>query len=89
MTNLKNSEQLLDYLDDKYLLVNNVVFLQGLFLAANAPELYKICLEYAKKEERKMHFFEEKILENGKYLPLNVCNSISTCHSLITMYWNH
>ena len=48
-----NAEQLLNYLDGKYFLFNNVFYLQGLFLASQAPELLEICLRYAKTREKK------------------------------------
>ena len=66
VTELETTEQLLNYLNRKYLVFHNVYFLQGLFIASQAPELHDICLEYAKTEEEKIYFFEKKILENGK-----------------------
>ena len=65
-----NAEQLLNYLDGKYFLFNNVFYLQGLFLASQAPELYDICVEYAKAEVNKVTFFEKKILDEGKDVKL-------------------
>lgn len=65
-----NAEQLLTYLDGKYFLFNNVVYLQGLFLASEAPELYDICLKYAKTEVNKVTFFKKKILDEGKDVQL-------------------
>lgn len=68
VTALKNSKQLLDYLNKTYHTFTNVHFLQGLFLASKAPELYEICLKYAKTREKTILFFEKQILENGKDL---------------------
>lgn len=68
---LETTEQLLDYLNGKYLVFHNVYFLQGLFMESNAPELHGMCLEYAKTEENKIYFFEKKKLENGKDVYLN------------------
>lgn len=66
MNVMSSKEQLLDYLNEKYFLFNNVVFLQGLFLACEAPELYEICLKYAKTEEQNLIYIKKKILEKGK-----------------------
>lgn len=66
VTELETTEQLLNYLNRKYLVFHNVFFLQGLFKASQAPELREMCLEYAKTEGNKIYFFEKKILENGK-----------------------
>ena len=63
---IKTSKDLLDYLDKKYLAFHNVIFLQGLFLASKAPELYNICTDYAKGKEKKITYFEQTILEKGK-----------------------
>ncbi|XP_078320386.1 uncharacterized protein LOC111116379 [Crassostrea virginica] len=80
VTGIGNAEQLLNYLDGKYFLFNNVFYLQGLFLASQAPELYDICLEYAKAEVNKVTFFEKKILDKDhtevKYF-INVPNVAS------------
>ena len=71
VTKLETTDQLLDYLNEKYLVFHNVYFLQGLFMASKAPELHELCLEYAKTVGRKIYFFEKKILENGKDVYLN------------------
>nr|XP_022308755.1 uncharacterized protein LOC111114647 isoform X2 [Crassostrea virginica] len=63
LASLGNPDEVLTYLDRTYQVFNNVYFLQGLFLAAQAPELYKICLDYAKTRENKIIFFEKQILE--------------------------
>nr|XP_022306072.1 uncharacterized protein LOC111112665 isoform X3 [Crassostrea virginica] len=63
LASLGNPDEVLTYLDRTYQVFNNVYFLQGLFLAAQAPELYKICLDYAKTREKKIIFFEKQILE--------------------------
>ena len=63
---IKTSKDLLDYLDKKYLAFHNVIFLQGLFLASQAPELYNICTDYAKGKEKKITYFEQRILGKGK-----------------------
>ncbi|XP_078320637.1 uncharacterized protein LOC111111582 isoform X2 [Crassostrea virginica] len=63
VTKIGNAEELLHYLNGKYFLSENVCFLQGLFLASEAPTLYQICLEYAKNEDKKVIFFEKKILD--------------------------
>nr|XP_022334764.1 uncharacterized protein LOC111131490 isoform X2 [Crassostrea virginica] len=61
---IEDPENLLNYLDEKYGLLQNVVLLQGLFLACKAPHLYDICVKYAKTSGKEMMFFERKILEN-------------------------
>lgn len=66
VTELVTTEQLLDYLNAKYLVFHNVYFLQGVFMASKAPELHEMCLEYAKTEGDKIYFFEEEILQDGK-----------------------
>lgn len=66
LASLENSDQLLDYLNRTYHTSKNVYFLKGLFLASQAPELYEICLRYAKTRENKIIFFEKHLLENGK-----------------------
>ena len=71
VTQLENKEQFLDYLNGKYFLLNNVMFLQGLFLACEATELYEMCVEYAKTEAQTIFFFEKKILETGKNVYFN------------------
>ena len=63
---IQNTDDLLDYLIKKYLVFNNVVFLQGLFLACKAPKLYDVCVKYAKTREKEIMYFEQKILEEGK-----------------------
>lgn len=63
---IKEPNELLDYLDKKYLVFNNIVYLQGLFLACKAPELYDRCLEYAKNRGKEITYFEAKILKSGK-----------------------
>lgn len=62
---IENTEQLLKYLNGKYFLFHNVLYLQGLFQAVQEPELCDICLEYAKAREKKVTFFYKEILENG------------------------
>lgn len=66
VTELETTEQMLNYLNRKYLVFHNVYFLQGLFIASKAPELHEMCLEYAKTEGQNIYYFEKKILENGK-----------------------
>nr|XP_022305084.1 uncharacterized protein LOC111112077 [Crassostrea virginica]XP_022305085.1 uncharacterized protein LOC111112077 [Crassostrea virginica] len=63
VASLGNPQQLIKYLDRKYHACKNVYFLQGLFLASEAPELYEICLNYAKTRATKCIFFEIQILE--------------------------
>lgn len=58
--------ELLEYLDKKYLVYNNIVFLQGLFLECKVPILYDQCVEYAKTRGEEICFFEKKILQSGK-----------------------
>ena len=65
VASLGNPQQLIKYLDRTYHACKNVYFLQGLFLASEAPELYEICLNYAKTRATKMIFFERQILETG------------------------
>lgn len=62
---ITKTDDLLDYLDKKYLVFNNIAFLQGLFLACKAPHLYDRCVEYA-KSRGEITYFETKILESGK-----------------------
>lgn len=66
VASLGNPQQLIKYLDRKYHACKNLYFLQGLFLASEAPELYEICLNYAKTRATKIIFFERHILETGK-----------------------
>lgn len=66
LEDIKEPNELLDYLDKKYLLFNNIVYLQGLFLACKAPDLYDRCLEYAKNRGKEITYFEAKILKSGK-----------------------
>lgn len=66
LEDIKEPNELLDYLDKKYLLFNNIVYLQGLFLACKAPDLYDRCLEYAKNRGKEITHFEAKILKSGK-----------------------
>lgn len=80
---LETTEQLLDYLNGKYLVLHNVYFLQGLFRASNAPELHGMCLDYAKTEGKKIYFFEKKILENGKDVYLNKFFKTALCSNLL------
>ena len=63
---IKDKEDLLKYLNEKYNVYHNMEFLQGLFLSCNAPKLYEICLKYARARGNDMRFFEKKILEEGK-----------------------
>lgn len=65
---IKDKEDLLKYLNEKYNVYQNVEFLQGLFLSCNAPTLYEICLKYAKARGNDVRFFEKKILKEGKTL---------------------
>nr|XP_022332998.1 uncharacterized protein LOC111130340 isoform X2 [Crassostrea virginica] len=60
---IEDKENLLNYLDKIYGLSQNVVLLQGLFLACKAPNLYDICLKYTKTSGKEMMFFEKRILE--------------------------
>ncbi|XP_052702119.1 uncharacterized protein LOC128178800 isoform X2 [Crassostrea angulata] len=64
LEDIKEPNELLDYLDKKYLLFNNIVYLQGLFLACKAPDLYDRCLEYAKNRGKEITHFEAKILKS-------------------------
>lgn len=64
---ITKTDDLLDYLDKKYLVFNNIAFLQGLFLACKAPHLYDRCVEYAKSRGDEIAYFETKILESGKW----------------------
>lgn len=57
---------LLDYLDKKYFAFNNIIYLQGLFLACKAPHLYDRCVEYAECRGEEMSYFEARLLESGK-----------------------
>lgn len=50
--NITEPDELLDYLDKKYFVYKNIVYLQGLFLACKAPHLYDRCVQYAKNGER-------------------------------------
>lgn len=63
---MKEPHELLDYLDKKYFVFNNIVYLQGLFLACKAPDLYDRCLEYAKNRGEEITYFDAKILKSGK-----------------------
>lgn len=61
---IKEPIYLLDYLDQKYLVFNNIVFLQGLFLMRKAPDLCDRCLEYAINRGKEKHILiEAKILK--------------------------
>ncbi|XP_065942955.1 uncharacterized protein [Magallana gigas] len=62
---IKEPKDLLDFLDGKYFVYNNLIYLQGLFLACKAPELYDECVKYAKNRGEEIHFFEKGVLENG------------------------
>lgn len=63
---ITKTDDLLDYLDKKYRVFNNITFLQGLFLACKAPHLYDRCVEYAESRSDDITYFETKILESGK-----------------------
>lgn len=65
LEDIKEPIELLDYLDKKYLVFNNIVYLQGLFLACKAPDLYDRCSEYAKNRGEEITYFEAKILKSG------------------------
>lgn len=65
---IKEPKDLLEFLDKKYFVFNNVIYLQGLFLACKAPELYDQCVEYAKNRGEEIHFFEKGVLEKGTCL---------------------
>lgn len=67
LRNITKTDDLLDYLDKKYLVFNNIAFLQGLFLECKAPHLYDRCVEYAKSRGDEITYFETKILESGKW----------------------
>lgn len=67
LEDIKEPNELLDYLDKKYFIFNNIAYLQGLFLACKAPDLYDRCLEYAKKRGKEITYFEAKILKSGKW----------------------
>lgn len=67
LRNITKTDDLFDYLDKKYLVFNNIAFLQGLFLACKAPHLYNRCVEYAKSRRDEITYFETKILESGKW----------------------
>ncbi|XP_078321834.1 uncharacterized protein LOC144621833 isoform X2 [Crassostrea virginica] len=80
----ENTEDLLSYLFTKLATVNNVLFIQGLFLASNAPKLYKICLQYAETRKHEVLFFEKKTLDTdpAKYIyRVNIPNSSSYLRS--------
>nr|XP_034326955.1 uncharacterized protein LOC105349046 isoform X4 [Crassostrea gigas] len=62
---IKEPKDLLDFLDGKYFVYNNLIYLQGLFLACKAPELYDECVKYANNRGEEIHFFEKGVLENG------------------------
>lgn len=66
LEDIKEPNELLNYLDKKYILFNNIVYLQGLFLACKAPDLYDRCLEYAKNRGKEITYFDAKILKSGK-----------------------
>lgn len=68
---IKEPKDLLDFLDGKYFVYNNLIYLQGLFLACKAPELYDECVKYAKHRGEEIHFFEKGVLENGTCLQKN------------------
>lgn len=67
LRNITKTDDLLDYLDKKYLVFNIITFLQGLFLACKTPHLYDRCVEYAKSRGDVITYFETKILESGKW----------------------
>lgn len=64
--NITEPDELLDYLDKKYFVYKNIVYLQGLFLACKAPHLYDRCVQYAENRGEEITYFETKILESGK-----------------------
>lgn len=57
---------LLKYLEKKYNTFDNVVYLQGIFLACKAPKLYDRCVEYAKRRGEKIMYFEKRLLKRGR-----------------------
>lgn len=63
---IKEAKDLLDYIDKKYLLYNNIVVLQGFFLACKIPNLFDRCMKYAKTRGEEMLQFEQEILRWGK-----------------------
>lgn len=65
---MKRPKDLLDYLDEKYFVYNNVTYLQGLLLSCKAPELYDQCVEYAKNRGEEISCFENFFLEKGIFL---------------------
>lgn len=95
---IKEPKELLDYLDKKYLVFNNIVYLQGLFLACKAPDLYDRCFEYVKNRGKEITYFKAKILKSGKRkffrtilrLEIQVISvkfSISSCYQLKCHKW--
>lgn len=66
LDDIHKPKDLLEYLDKTYFVFNNIVYLQGLFLACKAPALYDRCLKYAESRGEKMFYFEARILESGK-----------------------
>lgn len=65
---IKKPKDLLEFLNEKYFVFNNVTYQQGLFLACKAPELYDQCVEYAKDRGEEIQFFEKGVLEKGTFL---------------------
>lgn len=59
---------LLKYLEKKYNTFDNVVYLQGIFLACKAPKLYDRCVEYAKRRGEEIMYFEKRLLERCRYI---------------------
>ncbi|XP_065944337.1 probable DNA double-strand break repair Rad50 ATPase [Magallana gigas] len=65
---------LLKYLEKKYNTFDNVVYLQGIFLACKAPKLYDRCVEYAKRRGEKIMYFEKRLLERDHTKVIYVIN---------------
>lgn len=70
---------LLKYLEKKYNTFDNVVYLQGIFLACKAPKLYDRCIKYAKRRGEEIMYFEKRLLEKGhtKVIYVIKCPDIS------------
>lgn len=73
---INDKEDLLKYLNEKYLISLNLYFLQGLFMRCKAQNLYDICLRYAQTRENELRYLEKRILEKGKKRYIDTCTCL-------------
>lgn len=66
LNNISTSLELLDYLEENYLMLHNMILVQGLFRKCKTKRLDEICLDYAQSSKDKVFYFEEITKREGK-----------------------